>query len=268
MTYFVANFNPIIFSIGPLSVTWYGLSYVVSFILCGQYAKIYLKRHNNSLLLSNTSLEDLLVWIIFGVLLGGRLGYIFFYKPGYYISFPWEIFYVWEGGMSFHGALLGVALSVFIFTKKYKKSFWKITDLLSFCAPIGLFLGRIANFINGELWGHPSTVAWAVIFPRSSVPRHPSQLYESFTEGFLLFFILWFCVFIKKLDAYPGKVTGIFLVGYACSRFGVEFFREPDAHLGYLWLNLSMGQYLTLPLFVLGSFLLLRPSSNELARKN
>jgi len=265
MNYFIANFNPVAFSLGPLSVTWYGLSYVISFLLCGQYAKLYLKRQN-FILLDKTSLEDFMVWMIFGVLLGGRLGYVFFYKPTFYLSYPWEIFYIWEGGMSFHGALIGVTVSLFLFTRKYKKSFWRMSDMLSFCAPIGLFLGRVANFINGELWGHPSTVPWAVIFPGSSLPRHPSQLYEAFTEGALLFFILWFSVFIKRLDIYPGKVTGIFLIGYAFSRFGVEFFREPDAHIGYLWLHLSLGQYLTLPLFILGFYLLLRSVSHDITK--
>ncbi len=267
MTYFFANFNPIAFSLGPLSIKWYGLAYVASFLICWQYAKLYLKRQDSPVL-NKESMDTLLFWLVLSVLLGGRLGYIFFYKPGFYLSAPWKIFYVWEGGMAFHGALIGTAISIYLFAKKYKKSFWRISDMLSFCAPIGLFLGRIANFINGELWGQPSTVPWAVIFPGSYVPRHPSQLYEAASEGIVLFIFLWFFFFIKRLDLYPGKLTGIFITGYASARFGVEFFREPDAHLGYLWFNLSMGQYLTLPLFILGTYLLLRHVTNGPPAKN
>jgi phosphatidylglycerol:prolipoprotein diacylglycerol transferase len=197
------------------------------------------------------------VWATLGVVLGGRIGYVLFYKPGYYVFHPFEALYVWHGGMSFHGGALGVTIAILLFTRARKISLFAFSDIITEAIPIGLFFGRIANFINGELFGRPTQVPWAMIFPNGgSMARHPSQLYEAFCEGILLFLLLFAA---ERLGARqrPGIVTGLFLAGYAVARMSGELFREPDAQLGYLVFGTTMGQLLSVPLLIAGVAIIL-----------
>jgi len=256
------NFDPVAISIGPLSVHWYGLMYLIGFA-AGAGLGIYRASKKNSGW-SKDQVWDLVFYVAIGVILGGRIGYALFYKFSYYISHPLEIFYLWQGGMSFHGGLIGVIIAMILYANKINKTFWNVTDFLAPLVPIGLGTGRIGNFINQELWGGVSTAPWAVVFPTAGeLPRHPSQLYEATLEGLVLFLILWW--YSSKPRA-AGKVSGLFLIGYALSRFVVEFFRQPDAHLGYLAFDwLTMGQVLTIPMFVFGCWLMMRKSSRDTA---
>ena len=254
------NFDPVAISIGPLSIHWYGLMYLIGFA-GGAFLGIYRASKKNSKWTAD-QVWDLLFYVAMGVVLGGRLGYIIFYKLSYYLSHPLEVFYLWQGGMSFHGGLLGVLFAMVLFAKKTNKTFWNVTDFLAPLVPLGLGTGRIGNFINQELWGGVSNVPWAVVFPLAGdMPRHPSQLYEAFLEGFILLIVLWW--YSSKPRA-PGRVSGLFLIGYALSRFTVEFFRQPDAHLGYLAFDwLTMGQILTAPMFFFGLWLMFRTVPTE-----
>ena len=249
------NFDPVAISVGPLSIHWYGLMYLIGFA-AGAGLGVYRANKKDSGW-TKDQVWDLLFYMAMGVIFGGRIGYALFYKFSYYISHPIEIFYLWQGGMSFHGGLLGVAIAMILYARKIDKTFWKVTDFLAPLVPIGLGTGRIGNFINQELWGGVTNAPWAVIFPiAGDLPRHPSQLYEAALEGLVLFLLLWW--YSSKPRA-AGKVSGLFLIGYAVSRFTVEFFREPDAHLGYLAFDwLTMGQILTVPMFVFGCWLMLR----------
>lgn len=251
------EFDPVAISIGPVSVHWYGLMYLIGFF-AGVTLGIYRAKsgRNNW---SPDQVWDLLFYVAVGVILGGRLGYILFYKFSYYISHPLEILFLWQGGMSFHGGLVGVLIAVYLFARKTHKTYWNVTDFLAPLVPIGLGTGRFGNFINQELWGSVTSVPWGVVFPvAGAMPRHPSQLYEALLEGLVLFVVLWLYSSKPRL---PGRVSGLFLLGYALSRFTVEFFREPDAHLGYLAFNwLTMGQLLSLPMILFGLWLLLRPT--------
>lgn len=250
------NFDPTAISIGPVSIHWYGLMYLVGFI-AGVLLGLYRARstHNDW---NKDQVWDLLFYVAMGVIFGGRLGYILFYKFTYYLSNPLEIFYLWQGGMSFHGGLLGVLVAMLIFAAKTGKTFWNVTDFLAPLVPVGLGTGRFGNFINQELWGAVTNVPWGVVFPAAgAMPRHPSQLYEAVLEGVVLFVVLWL---YSGKPRQPGRVSGLFLLGYAVSRIIVEFFREPDAHLGYLAFNwLTMGQLLTIPMLLFGLWLFLRP---------
>ncbi len=249
------NFDPVAISIGPLSIHWYGLMYLIGFA-AGVGLGVWRANKKDSGW-SKDQVWDLLFYVAMGVIIGGRLGYVLFYKAGYYLSNPLEVFYLWQGGMSFHGGLLGVIVAMMLFARKINKSFWNVTDFLAPLVPIGLGTGRVGNFINQELWGGVTNVPWGVIFPAADyLPRHPSQLYEAALEGLVLFLVLWW--YSSKPRA-AGKVSGLFLIGYAISRFSVEFFREPDAHLGYLAFNwFTMGQLLTLPMFIFGCWLMFR----------
>ena len=251
------NFDPVAISIGPVSIHWYGLMYLIGFF-AGVSLGIYRARSTNSDW-DKDQVWDLLFYVAMGVIFGGRLGYILFYKLNYYLSHPVEILYLWQGGMSFHGGLLGVLVAMLVFARKTDKTFWTVTDFLAPLVPIGLGTGRIGNFINQELWGGVTNVPWAVVFPAAdAMPRHPSQLYEALLEGLILFIILW--VYSAKPRP-PGRVSGLFLLGYAVSRFIVELFREPDSHLGYIAFDwLTMGQVLSIPMILLGLWLILRPS--------
>lgn len=270
--FYHAHFDNVAFAIGPLSIKWYGIAYITSFLITWYFTRWYIRRAAVPVM-TLSQLDDLIVWLVSGVLVGGRIGYVLFYNLTLYLHKPWEILYVWQGGMSFHGAFLGVALALFLFTKKHHINFWKTADMLSLVTPIGLFFGRLANFINGELWGRVTDVPWAVVFSRSQLPRHPSQLYEAILEGFFLF-VLLISIFtcknpkISRWFQKPGSLTGLFLLGYAVVRFLVEFYREPDPQLGYLWLHLTMGQYLTLPLALLGIYLLIRTSNDQKTSKS
>ncbi|MBF0285130.1 MAG: prolipoprotein diacylglyceryl transferase [Magnetococcales bacterium] len=242
------HLDPVMLQIGPLALRWYGMMYTLSFLLAWPLithrAQRFLPR------LTADGVGDLMVWLIVGVVLGGRLGYVIFYKPAVYLAAPLDIIKVWEGGMSFHGGFMGCLLAGWWFSRKQGLSFLEVTDLAAPAVPVGLFFGRIGNFINGELWGRMSDVPWAMVFPNAGpVPRHPSQLYEAALEGLLLFAVL---MFLGRKAQPPGFLIGVFIAGYGLSRFVVEFAREPDAHLGLLSLGLSMGQWLSLPMVFLG----------------
>lgn len=248
------EFNPVAISIGPVSVHWYGLMYLLGF--AGGVALGIYRSTKTGFDWTRDQVWDLLFYVAMGVILGGRLGYVLFYKAGYYISHPLEIFYLWQGGMSFHGGLIGVLVAMAWYAHKNGRSFWNVTDFLAPLVTVGLGAGRLGNFINQELWGRVSDAPWAVVFPAvDNLPRHPSQLYEAMLEGVVLFILLWW---YSAKPRTPGKVSGLFLLGYSVSRFIVEFFREPDAHLGYLAFGwLTMGQVLTLPMFLIGIWLML-----------
>lgn len=247
------QFDPVAIHLGPLAVRWYGLMYLVGFGLVWVMARHRIQR-NPSGIWTQKDLDDALFYGILGTILGGRLGYVLFYKFGEYLQAPWKIFYLWEGGMSFHGGFLGVVLAMWWFARSRRQDWLRITDFIAPLAPLALAAGRIGNFINAELWGRPATVPWAMVFPNvDRLPRHPSQLYEFALEGVALFAILWW------FSARPrprGAVSALFLIGYGLFRFAVEFTREPDSFLGLLALGFSMGQWLSLPMVVIGAAML------------
>ena len=252
------NIDPIIFSIGPFAVHWYGLGYVIGIMFAWWYGKKLLRNHrlwaNNLPPMKAEALDDFVIWAALGVVIGGRLGYVLFYNPAYYFSNPLAIPAVWDGGMSFHGGILGTTIAMIWFARSRGIKVWSMFDTVAAGVPVGLGVVRVANFINDELWGRVSDVAWAVRFPNGGgLPRHPSQLYEAFLEGFVLFFVLLLLVWVgKKLKA-PGFIAGTFVLGYGLSRIVVEFFREPDAQLGYLFGGwLTMGMILSLPMVIIG----------------
>ena len=239
------GFDPIAVSIGPLAVRWYGLMYVVGFALVWWFGRSRIKANPNGLW-KQQDLDDVMFYAILGVILGGRFGYVLFYKFSDYINVPWKIFYVWEGGMSFHGGMLGVIVALAWFARSRKQHWLDLTDFMAPLVPLGLAAGRLGNFINAELWGRPTDVPWAMIFPQvDRLPRHPSQIYQFALEGVLLFAILWW------FSAKPrprGAVSALFLIGYGVFRFVVEYAREPDSFLGLLAMGWSMGQWLSLPM--------------------
>jgi phosphatidylglycerol:prolipoprotein diacylglycerol transferase len=242
------NIDPVFLRIGPLQLRWYGLMYMLAFIIGYFVLRRYAKRRKLSL--TTDDLYDLLFYIIIGVMVGGRLGYVVFYDLGSYLQEPLSIFAIWQGGMSFHGGLLGVILAVLFVCRRRGWNFAEIGDLIAVAAPIGLGLGRLGNFINGELYGRTTNAPWGMVFPEGgSLPRHPSQLYESFLEGLLLFLILrW--LYLKKL--YPGTVIWALIGFYGLFRFAVEFVREPDTHIGFDVGFFTRGQLLTAPMLALG----------------
>ena len=242
--------DPVALQLGPLAIHWYGLMYLVAFGLVYSLGRLRISRGQGGIFTAR-SLEDLVFYSVLGVVIGGRLGYTLLYKPGYYLQHPIEILYLWEGGMAFHGGLLGVLLVMLLFARKQGVSFFTVADFIAPLIPLGLAAGRLGNFINGELWGRPSTVPWAMVFPGSGdgIARHPSQLYQMGLEGIALFVILW--VFSNKPRP-TGQVSAVFLMGYGVFRFLVEFTREPDNFLGLLAGGLSMGQWLSLPMIAAG----------------
>jgi phosphatidylglycerol:prolipoprotein diacylglycerol transferase len=247
--------DPVAISIGPIAIRWYALAYIVGLLIGWRYCLSLAKRPPH--LVDRQDVDDFLVWATLGVVLGGRIGYVLFYKPGYYVFHPLEALYVWHGGMSFHGGALGVTIAILLFTRARKIMVFAFSDIIAEAIPIGLLFGRIANFINGELFGRPTQVSWGMVFPYGgSLPRHPSQLYEAFCEGILLFLVLFAA---ERLGARqrPGIVTGLFLTGYAVARMSGEVFREPDAQLGYLVFGTTMGQLLSVPLLVVGVAIIL-----------
>jgi phosphatidylglycerol---prolipoprotein diacylglyceryl transferase len=249
------NFDPVAFQFGPLVVRWYALAYIVGLLIGWKYT-VWLNRRPAGLV-PQVALDDFLAWAVIGIILGGRIGYVLFYQPGYFLQNPLAVLELWHGGMSFHGGLIGIILAMILFARKRQIPVLALTDLVAAAGPIGLFLGRIANFINGELFGRPTQVSWAMVFPNGgAVPRHPSQLYEAFCEGILLFLVLFAA---ERLGARrrPGIVTGLFLAGYAVARMSGELFREPDYQLGYLVLGTTMGQLLSVPLLIAGVAIML-----------
>jgi phosphatidylglycerol:prolipoprotein diacylglycerol transferase len=251
--------DPVFLRIGPLQFRWYGLMYILSFVATYFILKSEIAR--KKLPLTKDDISDLLFYGAMGVILGGRLGYIIFYNPAFYLANPLRLFAVWEGGMSFHGGLLGVITAFLIYARRKNISFWTLIDMAALCAPVGLGLGRIGNFINGELYGRQTDVPWGMVFQGGgSSPRHPSQLYEAFLEGLLLFLIVRFAA---RSTTRTGISSWAFLAGYGLFRFIVEFFRQPDAQLG-IFLNLfSMGQLLSLPMFLLGSYMVFRLTQHQ-----
>lgn len=247
------QFDPIALQLGPLAVRWYGLMYLVGFALVWWFGRLRI-RANPQGVWTLKDFEDALFYGILGTILGGRFGYVLFYKFGDYLATPWKIFYVWEGGMSFHGGFLGVVLAMWWFARGRKLDWLAVTDFIAPLVPLGLAAGRLGNFINAELWGRAAAVPWATVFPNvDNVPRHPSQLYEFALEGVVLFALLWW------FSARPrprGAVSALFLIGYGVFRFGVEYTREPDGFLGLLALGLSMGQWLSAPMIVAGAAML------------
>jgi len=243
------SFDPVIAHIyGPLAIRWYGIAYVIGILMGWLWAKNLLKSKDFEL--PQNIFDDYLLWALFGAVVGGRLGYVIFYTP-HLLENPLEIFKVWTGGMSFHGGLLGVCAVTWLFSHRRKISLLQFADYVACCAPLGLFFGRIANFINGELYGRITDVPWGFIFPNTDgMPRHPSQLYEAFFEGIILFTV---ANLTFKTSRRHGQTASIFLISYAVFRFAIEFVREPDAHIGYFWNLLSLGQILTLPILLSGA---------------
>ena len=249
------QFDPIALKIGPLAIHWYGLTYLAAFglfmFLAGRRVA---QPWNAAAGWNRRDVDDLLFFGVLGVVLGGRLGYVLFYKPAYYLQHPLEILAVWQGGMAFHGGLLGVIVAMALFARLRGRSFFAVTDLIAPCVPTGLAAGRLGNFINGELWGRAAdpSLPWAMVFPQAQdggIARHPSQLYQFFGEGLLLFVLLWFYAWKPRAT---GAVSGMFLIGYGLLRFAAEYFREPDSFLGLRALNLSQGQWLSLPMIAAG----------------
>ena len=243
------NFDPIAFSIGPLAVRWYGLMYLVAFALVLVLGRWRIAHGKTAL--TARDLDDLLFFGMLGTIVGGRLGYVLFYKASFYLEHPLDLLKIWEGGMSFHGGLIGVIVAMMVFAKRRGYSFWQVADFVAPLVPTGLAAGRTGNFINGELWGRASDVPWAMVFPqaRDGIARHPSQLYEVGLEGIALFIVVWW---FANRPRPVGAVAGVFLIGYGLARFSVEFTREPDDFLGLLALGLSMGQWLSIPMILFG----------------
>jgi phosphatidylglycerol:prolipoprotein diacylglycerol transferase len=257
------DFDPVLVQIGPFAIRWYALAYVAGILLGWRYVAGLMKKPAlwgpRGAPATTAQVDDLVLWITLGVILGGRLGHVFFYTPSIIVEDPLEIVQVWHGGMSFHGGALGVLVAVFAFCWKNRLDVLRVGDAITACAPIGLFFGRIANFINGELWGRPTDAPWAIIFPQAGIePRHPSQLYEAALEGLALFLILRWAThgagFLKR----RGVVAGLFLLGYALFRTFVENFREPDRYLQHFPLGLTMGMMLSAPMVIGGLFLIWR----------
>ena len=255
---FINNFDPVAFQILSLEIRWYSLAYIIGIILGWIYCKKRLIKDQYILSL----FDDFITYLIIGVILGGRLGYVLFYNFEYYLENPMEILMVWNGGMSFHGGLLGIVVASKIFSKKYKLDQFIFLDLVALSAPIGIFFGRVANFINSELYGTETDLPWSVKFILiDNIKRHPSQLYEAFFEGIVLFFILRY-FFKKQYLNRPGQISGLFLIFYSLFRFLVEFFRLPDQQMGYLILNLSMGQLISIVFLIIGTLLFFLKNEN------
>ena len=248
---FINNFDPVAFQIFSLSIRWYSLAYIVGISLGWLYCKKRLIKDQRIL----DVFDDYITYLIIGIILGGRIGYALFYNFGYYLNNPIEILMVWNGGMSFHGGVIGVIIASKLFSNKHKINQFIFLDLVALSAPIGIFFGRIANFINSELYGRATEVPWSVEFVLiDNIKRHPSQLYEAFLEGVILFFILYY-FFKKNYLKKPGQVSSLFLIFYSLFRFFVEFYRSPDSHIGFIIVNLTLGQMISAIFLIIGTLL-------------
>jgi phosphatidylglycerol:prolipoprotein diacylglycerol transferase len=246
--------DPVAIAVGPFAIRWYALAYIAGLLIGWRYCLRLADR--SPYLVQRNAVDDFLVWATLGVVLGGRIGYILFYNLPFYVRHPLQSVELWHGGMSFHGGALGVLFAIYLFTRQRKVPIFAFSDVISEAVPIGLFFGRIANFINGELFGRVTDVPWAMVFPNGGpLPRHPSQLYEAFCEGILLFLVI-FLAERRSARRNPGMVTGIFLAGYAVARMSGELFRQPDPQLGFLLFGLTMGQWLSIPLLIAGIVLI------------
>lgn len=256
--------DPVVFAIGPIAIRWYSLAYIIGIL----FALFFLKKANEkNEIMSQKAYDDWLTWAVLSVLLGGRIGYVLFYNPFYFLTHPLEILAFWHGGMSFHGGLIGVILGMFLFCRKYKISFFKLMDVLAVATPVGLLFGRISNFINMELYGRITEGNYGVIFPNGGdLPRHPSQLYEAGLEGLLSFLILISLYKFTNLKNRIGCLSGLFLALYGSFRIIIENFREPDSQIGFLFANITMGQFLSLPIIIFGLLIIFK--SHEMPRKN
>jgi phosphatidylglycerol:prolipoprotein diacylglycerol transferase len=255
-------FDPVAFAIGPFVVRWYALAYIGGIVLGWMYARALIKNDrlwNGGSPISLPQIDDFILWVTIGIIIGGRTGYVLFYNPVFFVQHPAEIFELWKGGMSFHGGFLGCVVAVIVFSRRNGLPILSLGDIVTAVGPIGLFLGRLANFINSELWGRPadSSVPWAMIFPNDvlHLPRHPSQLYEAALEGIVLFTILAVMIRMGALKR-RGLILGSFIAIYAIARIIGEFFREPDPQLGFLWGGLTMGMLLSVPMIIVGAIII------------
>lgn len=256
--------DPVAFEIGPFAVRWYALAYIAGLVFASWYMKRLVRTPSlwggRAPSMTVAQVDDFFIWSVLGVVLGGRLGYVLFYRPDFYLAHPLDVLRMWDGGMSFHGGFLGVVVACSLYGRRIGTSLDRMLDLGAASVPVGLGLGRLANFINGELWGRVTDLPWAVVFPRDELqlPRHPSQLYEAVLEGPLLFVAVRIATHRFGALQHPGRASGIFALGYGLSRIAVEIVREPDPFLGYLAGRLTMGMSLSLPLCAIGIWLLLR----------
>ncbi|MCQ3942197.1 MAG: prolipoprotein diacylglyceryl transferase [Alphaproteobacteria bacterium] len=264
-------FDPVLIQIGPLAIRWYALAYIGGILFGWYYARTIIRNGRlwgEEAPMTVVDFDDFIVWVTFGIILGGRLGYVLFYNPAHFAAHPAEILQLWQGGMSFHGGFAGCVIAVLLFAWRRGISALSLGDVTCAVGPIGLFLGRIANFINGELWGRPSDAPWAMVFPGGGpLPRHPSQLYEAALEGLVLLAVLAIAVRAGALRR-PGLVIGLFAIGYALARSFCELFREPDAQLGFLWGGLTMGMLLSVPLFLAGVAFVLFACRRDAVRRS
>lgn len=252
------NIDPVAIHLGPLAIRWYSLAYLAGILLGWWLVRAEHKRKPITNL-SPKAIEDMVVWAVIGIVGGGRLGYVLFYKPTFYFANPLQIFHIWEGGMSFHGGMLGVIFAFILFCRKYRVPFFELIDVIACAAPIGLFFGRLANFVNGELYGRVTDAPLGMVFPGGGdLPRHPSQLYEAGMEGVLLFCLMLFVLKCTDARAKPGFLGGVFLIGYGIARIIGECFREPDFHIGFLFGFTTMGQILSLPMLAYGVYLIVK----------
>jgi len=255
------SISPVMLSLGPLEIRWYSLAYIIGFLFSWIYIKklslnksLYDRKSNFNLKL----VDDLVFYSVIGLIVGARLGYIVFYNLEFYLQNPLNVLYVWEGGLSFHGGLIGIIIAALYTSGIYKTKFLELTDLICVSAPVGIFLGRISNFINGELYGRPSSTLFGMIFPTADNQyRHPSQLYEAFLEGLILFIVLNISIFFFKTLSRPGYISGLFLLFYGLFRFLVEFSREPDIQVGFIYTFLTMGMILSVPMIIAGIIIMI-----------
>ena len=262
---YIHDLNPILINFGFFEIRWYSIAYIFGILIGWWLAKkiIFFKIENKIIIFDLKLFDDLISYIIISIILGGRIGYIIFYNFSYYLNNPIDIFKIWEGGMSFHGALIGIIVGTYFFSKKIKINTYFFLDIIACVAPVGIFFGRIANFINGELYGKPGSFTWSVVFPKiDMIPRHPSQLYEAFLEGIILFSILITLIFKKNIRI--GVCSGLFMILYGVFRILAEQFREPDKQIGYLFDLLSMGSILSLIMLLAGLFILIKIKNNEI----